>query len=182
MLNADKHNVKKILYRGKIFTVEEYNVKVRGERHLFVRAIEPSSSVIIPVLKGGLLLLEKQYRHAVKKWIYELPAGHMDKGESAKSAAARELKEETGYRAKSLRFLFRTYELPNLTTASRYYYLATGLMPGKRSLEPVERINVFKVPIKRALEMVDRNVIDDPATICGILYYSRKFDRVINSF
>lgn len=167
--------MRRMLFEGPAFSVEERDVIVRGKRHKFIRMLENSSSVIIPFLSGERIILEKQYRHAIEKWVYELPAGHIENGESAKEAAVRELGEETGYSAGSMRFLFKTYELPDLTSAIRHYYVARGLTRGKRHTEPTEQISLVTVTIKKALEMIDDNTIDDPCTIIGILYYCRKF-------
>ncbi len=170
--------MRKMLFKGPVFSVEELDVKVRGRKNTFVRLLESSSSIVLPFLGDGRIIMERQYRHAIGRWIYELPAGHIDGGESPKEAAARELKEETGYTARSMKFFLKTYELPDLTTAVRHYYAATGLTKGKRHMESTERINLTVVTLKRALKMIDSGIIDDPCTIIGILYYRRRFNRV----
>ena len=174
MLTVAKGIMGKVLFAGPVFSVEEFDVLVEGKRRKFIRLLENSSSIVLPLLKDGRIIMERQYRHAIGRWIYELPAGHIEKGESPKEAAARELKEETGYNAKSMNLLFRTYELPDLTAASRHYYIASGLTKGKRALEPTEQIDLVTLRLEKALSMIDSGAIKDPCTIAGILYYSRK--------
>ncbi|MCL4389614.1 NUDIX hydrolase [Candidatus Marsarchaeota archaeon] len=169
----------KILYSSSVFDVEEYNVRFKKAHERYIRVREPSSAIILPVLSGERLILERQYRHAIKKWIYELPGGHINRGESPRKTAARELKEETGYIATSLKFMFKNYELPDLTTASRYFYVAKGLRSGKRNLDPSEKIDIRMFALKRALEMVDSGTINDPATVSALLYYSRNKKRLL---
>ena len=170
--------MRRMLFEGPVFSVEEFDTRVRGGRSKFIRILENSSSIVLPFLGDGRLVMERQYRHAIGKWVYELPAGHMERGESPKEAAERELREETGYSAGSMRFLFKTYELPDLTSAVRHYYVARELTKGRRHMEPTERINLIAVTLDKAMGMVDRGVIDDPCTLIGLLYYIRRISRL----
>ncbi len=167
----------RVLFRGPEFSVVERDVSVRGKHHRFVRIVERDSSVILPFLDDGRIVFERQYRHAIGRWVYELPAGHIEKGESAVAAAARELKEETGYSAHEMKFLFKTYELPDLTSAVRRYYVAHGLVRGRQRMDPTETIKLVPLTMQKVLEMIDDNIIDDPCAVVGILYYCRKLSK-----
>src|SRR5712675_3780480 len=93
---------RQIIYKGPVFGVRRDEVLEPGG----VRAIRevithPGSVVVLPVLPDGRILLIRQYRHATRQYLWELVAGRIDGGESVRAAAARELIEETGYRAKT---------------------------------------------------------------------------------
>ncbi len=169
--------MRKVLFRGQDFSVVEHDALVRGKRYRFARVVERDSSVILPFLDDGRIVLERQYRHAIGRWVYELPAGHIEKGESPAEAAARELKEETGYSAREMNFLFKTYELPDLTSAIRHYYVARGLVRGRQRMDQTETIKLVLLTMQKAMEMIDDNIIDDPCAVAGILYYCRKFRK-----
>src|SRR2546429_7652906 len=82
---------------------------VRATREVITH---PGSVVVLPVLADGRILLIQQYRHATRQYLWELVAGRMDPGETPKAAAARELIEETGYRAKRFRIFLTFFRLP----------------------------------------------------------------------
>jgi ADP-ribose pyrophosphatase len=170
----------KTVYRSPRFDVQEVMATANGKRFKLSKIIYRNGAIVVPVLENGDIVLEKQYRHSIKKWMFELPAGMVEKGESPKATAARELREETGYRAKRLQFLFESAQDPEHGKGVWYFYLATGLVKGRKELEEQEMIQVFTVTLDKALSMVDRNVIKDGKTIEGILYYYRKYRLGIN--
>ena len=96
-------------------------------------------AVIIPV-HGSKLVLERQYRPAIGRWLYELPAGLIEKGEEPIEAARRELKEETGFTAASIEHAFSSYSSPGLSDEIVHFFIARGLRKGKRHLEKHEII------------------------------------------
>lgn len=170
----------KTVYRSPRFDVQEVMATANGKRFKLSKIIYRDGAIIVPVLENGRIVLERQYRHSVKKWMFEIPAGMMERGESPKAAVARELKEETGYRAKRLELLFEGWQDPEHGKGSWYFYLATGLVRGRKKPEEQEMIQVFTVTLDKALDMIDKNVIKDGKTIEGILYYYRKFMVGIN--
>ncbi|MGI0133982.1 MAG: NUDIX hydrolase [Candidatus Micrarchaeaceae archaeon] len=161
----------RVLYRCKDFYVEEYACKINGRTRVLQRIIEPDIVVVLPFLDRDTVLLEKQYRHPIGKWLYELPAGHIDKGESAMAAARRELKEETGYAAGIVRKMFSAYSNPGLNTAVRNYFYAAGLKQGNRHLEPTEEIRTEKVKFSWLSTLIKNNSIVDEKTIAAVSYY-----------
>src|SRR5258708_39899463 len=93
-----------VIYKGPIFGVRRDDVlEPTGVRTVREVITHPGSVVVMPVLRDGRIILIRQYRHAARKFLWELVAGRMDPGESVRQAAARELMEETGYRAKRVR-------------------------------------------------------------------------------
>jgi len=115
------------------------------------------------------VLLIRQYRYAVGRDLVELPAGKLEPGESPKVCAARELEEETGYRAARIEPLCRFYSTAGATDELMHIFLATGLTPGVPRLESDERIEVIPTAWIDALAMVRRGEIVDGKTMLGLL-------------
>ncbi len=118
----------KVMYRSKMFRVEKGSSEVKGRKFVFDRIVGPDTIMVLPVLKDGRIILERQYRHALSKYICELPAGHIDKGEKPDHAAVRELEEECGYRAGKLKFLFSAHPSPGSKTDLCFCFLAPKLL------------------------------------------------------
>ena len=134
-------------------------------------------AAIVPVLDDGRILLEYNYRNTVNKWVYELPAGHVDKGESPKACAARELEEETGFKASRLTLLFKGFASPGITDEEMNIFLGTGLTKGTANREPSERIRLRPMPFSKALDLVKENKGADIKTALGILIYKNYLEE-----
>ena len=105
-----------------------------------------------------------------------LPAGHVEKGETPKEAAKKELYEETGYRAQNMKLLYKAYVSPGLLTTMSYTYLATHLTKHEKT-DMGEMLEVGEIKFSGAYRMVKSNRIVDKKTISGILYYNEFFNR-----
>ncbi len=162
----------KVIYRGKFSTIIEEKVRTKsGMSYTHPVTVGSKIIAILPIFNNGDVLLEKQYRHAIRKWIYEIPAGHADKGENRQHAAKRELEEETGYTTSQIKQLCVVYENPAGKRDPMHIYIATDLKNGTKHLEDSERITTFRVSPKRAVSMVRSNRIMDLKTITAILFY-----------
>ncbi len=161
---------KRVVYRGAIFNIEEWKLPKTGTT--FARITGPGAVAVLPILDDGRILLERQYRHPLGKYLYEIPAGHINSGEAPMHTAKRELAEETGYIAGRLTRLFGIYEAPGSLTQFLHIYLARNLEKKKAHTERDEIITLSKVSLEKALSMIRSNRIRDAKTICGILYYS----------
>ena len=91
----------------------------------------PGSVVVLPVLDDGRVVLIRQYRHATRQYLWELVAGRIDAGETPKRAAARELLEETGYRAKRYSVFLDVFPTPGFLEERMFILLAEGLTGGE---------------------------------------------------
>ena len=160
-----------VLLKAKAFSVEETLFIVKGRKRKFDIIRKGAVSVIIPLLPDGRILLERQKRYAVGKFIYELPAGSVEKGEKPIDAAKRELEEETGYSSKEARLLFKGYSSPGISDEMLYFYLATGLGKGKMNRDYDETMSIRKITVKDAVKMIRNGEIIDTKTVAGILYY-----------
>jgi ADP-ribose pyrophosphatase len=164
----------KIVYRGKIFGIRRDEVVepsgVRTSREMITH---PGSVVVLPVLADGRVILIRQYRHAAREFLWELVAGRIDKGESPRQAAARELIEETGYRAKRFRVYLDFFPSPGFLEERMFILLASGLTEGQAVPEDDEKIEARAYGRKQLEQMIQKKVIRDGKTIAGLLYYFR---------
>lgn len=165
------------VFRGPVFWVTSDQVQeptgVTARRDI-VR--HPGSVVILPVEdseRQPRVLLERQYRYTVQDYLWELPAGRIDEGESELAAAKRELLEETGYRARSWRRILKYYASPGFVAEPMALYLARGLRSGEAQPEEDEVIQTRLVALPAAVEMVMRGVIRDSKTISGVLWLAQ---------
>jgi ADP-ribose diphosphatase len=165
--------MKKIISENKIFKVAEISMTVRDRKVKMYAVIEPNTVAILPITKKGRILLERQYRAAIGRTIYEIPAGHIEKNETPLIAAKRELEAETGFRPGRLRFLIYFYPTPGIESKKEHLYLAENLVKGKRSLDVDERIAIEEMGIEKALKSIKSGRIVDAKTILAILYYKK---------
>src|SRR3982074_3642424 len=128
-----------IIYKGPGFGGRRDEVlEPGGVRTIREVITHPGSVVVLPVLPDGRILLIRQYRHATRQYLWELVAGRMDPGETPKAAAARELIEETGYRAKRLRVFLEIFPTPGFLEERMFILLAEGLTAGEAEPEEDE--------------------------------------------
>ncbi|MFB0919110.1 MAG: NUDIX hydrolase [Clostridiaceae bacterium] len=167
----EKINGAKTVYKGIFLNVERLSVTLpngeKGERDVIRH---PGAVAILAVNKNGDILIEKQYRAALNKVILEIPAGKLDPGEDPMNAAIRELKEETGYSAGSIK------KLGDIALAAGYsdeiisIYLAQDLVAGSNNLDIDEFLEIDFYPKKKILEQIKNGEIIDSKTICAMTY------------
>jgi ADP-ribose pyrophosphatase len=167
----------RVVYRGPAFTVSADEVVeptgVRTHREI----VHHSGSVVVLAVDEShpdpKILLERQYRHAAQDFLWELPAGRIDKGEKDLAGAKRELLEETGYTASSWRRILRFYASPGFLAETMAIYLARGLRAGTAQPEDDEVIEVRFVPLSEAVHMVMSGRVRDGKTIAGVLWLAQ---------
>lgn len=167
----------RVVYRGPAFNVTTEQVLepsgVRTRRDI----VQHSGSVVILAIEEGgrepRLLLERQYRHAARQMLWELPAGRIDEGENGLAAAKRELLEETGYTASRWKCILRFYASPGFLAETMDLYSAHGLRRGKAQPEADEVIRVRIAPLSTAVGMVMKGTIRDAKTIAGVLWLTQ---------
>lgn len=162
----------KMLYRGRVvrLTMDTFRTAAGAtfQRETFQH---PVSVVIVPVLEKGRVLLIRQFRHALKRYIYEIPAGTSEAGEPLLSCAKRELAEETGYRASRWKRLCEFYPAPGVSTERMVLFRAGGLSPLARKVakDKDEYITPKIVSARAAVGMVRKNQVIDAKSILGLL-------------
>jgi ADP-ribose pyrophosphatase len=164
----------KTIYRGPVFGIRRDEVEEPGGVRTTREVITHSGSVVVvPVLEDGRVLLIRQYRHATRAFLWELVAGRIDEGESPRKAAARELIEETGYRAKRFRIFLDFFPSPGFLEEKMFILLAEGLSEGIAQPEKDERIESRAYDREELEQMIQKRIIRDGKTIAGLLYYIR---------
>jgi ADP-ribose pyrophosphatase len=112
----------------------------------------------------------RQYRYAADGYLYEVPAGRLDKGEQPRDCAVRELKEETGCTAERMDHLLSFYTTPGFTDEKIHLFMATGLVAGETKHEADEFLDLQPMLLSRALEMVESGEIVDAKTALALLF------------
>ena len=162
----------KIIYRGPVFGVRRDEVlEPGGIRTTREVVTHPGSVVILPLLTDGRILLVRQYRHATRQFLWELVAGRIERGENPRQAAARELLEETGYRAKRYRLFLDIFPTPGFLEERMYILLAQELTSGDARPEEDEKIISRVFSRSQLRQMIRRGKLRDAKTIAGLLYY-----------
>jgi ADP-ribose pyrophosphatase len=157
------------LYEGRVVSLRADRVKLPSGRSTVREVVEHAPVVAIVALDGqGNVLLVRQYRLPVKQSLLEIPAGGVDPGESAEEAAQRELQEETGQRAGRLERLRGFFASPGYCDEHMDLYLATGLEASALAADADESIEVVRLPLSEALQLIDRGEICDAKTIVGL--------------
>jgi ADP-ribose pyrophosphatase len=174
-----------VAYEGPLFRVLRDHIIEPGGRESHRDVIRHNGSVVILAVdhdkhkrgkhkKDPWIVIERQYRHAAGQFLWELPAGKLDAGETPVDGAKRELAEETGYQAKKWSSLVEYYASPGFLGESMKVFLAEGLIAGDAHPEEDEHIDFRLVRLSELLELVDEGKIVDGKTLTTILLYSRQ--------
>ncbi|MGA9040836.1 MAG: NUDIX hydrolase [Terriglobales bacterium] len=166
------------VYRGPAFWVstddvlEPTGIRVRRD------IVHHSGSIVVLAIdetkSEPSILFERQYRHAAQQFLWELPAGRIDRGENELTAAKRELLEETGYSAAKWKRILKFYASPGFVAETMSIFLARGLRAGTAQPEADEVIAVSFIPLKKAVQMVLNGKVLDAKTISGVLWLSHQ--------
>jgi ADP-ribose pyrophosphatase len=132
--------------------------------------------VIVPVFPNKTVALVKQYRHAAGKYLWEIPAGSLEKDENPETGARRELEEEVGVTAGKLELLSEFYVSPGFLSEKMFVFLATDLTETVQNLEDDELIEIERFTFNRAFEMIRSNEIEDAKTIVGLMMAGARFE------
>lgn len=158
------------VYRGRVFTMHEETLEFAdGHTASFSYISHPGACVMVPFLDDDTLLMIKQYRHAIRRYIWEFPAGTINRDEEPLTCAKRELVEETGFAARSMDYWGEIYPLPSYTNESIHVYKAYGLTPAGQNLDADEILSVHKVKLRDALDMAKNGEIIDSKTLTCLL-------------
>lgn len=171
---SSKINNRTTVYHGKVFELIRENVTLENGTTTDVEFIEhPGATAVIPFLDDNRIVLLKQYRHALKKHIWEIPAGTLDPQEEIISCAKRELIEETGYSAGQWHKLGEITPVPGYSNERIHIFLATELQPADQNLDEDEVIQVQAVDFLKAIEMIGDGEIQDAKSIAGLFLASQ---------
>jgi len=136
------------------------------------RVVRPGHAVAMLPIEGDFCYLERQYRFAVGEWIYEVPAGTIDPGETPEETAYRELIEETGMAAETIIPRGKIYPAPGYTDEVIYLFEAHDLSSSDAyRMDEDEQIEVVKVPLSEMDKMIRDGRIIDAKSICLAYHY-----------
>ena len=163
------------IYKGRIFEVSLDSIREDGTEYKREIISHNGSAVIVPVFADETVALVKQYRHAAGKYLWEIPAGSLEKGEDAKEGAARELEEEIGVTAKNIEKLSEFYVSPGFLSEKMFVFMATDLTETVQNLEADELIEVKRFSFDELSKMIRHNEIEDAKTMVGVILAAHKF-------
>jgi len=167
-----------LIFEGKSFGVRRDElIEPTGVQTMREVVTHPGSVVVLPLLPDGKIVLVRQYRHAAGQYMWELVAGRMEKGESPKQGAARELIEETGYRARTFTVFLDFFPTPGFLQERMFLLLAEGLTLGAAEPEEDEKLVVGTYSKKQLEKMIRTGKIPDAKSIAGLLFYFRFLER-----
>ena len=165
-------------YEGPLFRVYTDEI-VEGGRKMTRDVVRHNGSIVILAIddskskRDPLIVMERQYRHAAKEYLLEVPAGKMEEGEDALAGAKRELLEETGFVAARLRKIVRYFASPGFLGEFMSVFIAEGLTAGEARPEYDEQIEIELIPLSRLLGMIDAGKVHDGKTLISVMLYER---------
>ena len=166
------------LHKGRVFNLMNENYTLDNGVTSDMDFIQhPGAAAMVPMLNYQEVVLIKQYRHAIRKFIWEIPAGTLDPNESPINCARRELIEEIGYSATDWHRLGTITPLPGCSDERIHIFLALDLKPAQQELDDDEMINVHKMNLSEAMQMILAGEISDGKTISGLFLASHWLDR-----
>jgi ADP-ribose pyrophosphatase len=173
-MSSPHDELPKIISSQKIFSGRVFNVTIdtvqEGELTYQREVVHHhGSAVILPVFDDGTVALVRQYRHPAVRYLLEAPAGTLDDGERPEVGAARELQEELGLSAGRMEKLSEFFVSPGFCEEKMWVFLATELTEGKQNPEEDEVLEVVRLPLDEALEMISSGEIQDAKTIIALM-------------
>jgi len=167
--NVIGHEVR---YRGKVVDLIVDSIRLPSGASAIREVVHhPGGVTAIPVLDDGRLLLIRQFRYPLQRYILEFPAGKLDSGQSPLDTMRRELVEETGYQADAMRHLLSFHTSPGFCDEIIHLFVASELTHAGQRLEEGEHILVESYTLEECLNMVQTGEIDDAKTILGLYWY-----------
>ncbi len=130
----------------------------------------PGAVIIAPLLTSNIVVMLRQFRPALGRYIYELPAGTIDLPEKPLTCARRELLEETGYCAKKFKKLGKIYPVPGYSTEVIHIIKAEGLTAGKANPEDYEVIDIKLISKKQVKRLFKQGKLMDAKSICAFAH------------
>jgi ADP-ribose pyrophosphatase len=168
----------KLSYEGPLFRVYTDEILEKG-RKVMRDVVRHNGSVVILAIddreskRDPLIVMERQYRHAAREYLLEVPAGKLEEGEDALAGAKRELLEETGFRAARWRKLVRYFASPGFLGEWMQVFLAEGLTVGEAQPEYDEQLEIDMIPLSKLLGMIEAGKVHDGKTLISVMLYDR---------
>jgi ADP-ribose pyrophosphatase len=171
------------VYSGRIISVDLDSVEFpNGTAGDLEMVRHPGASAVVPLLDpldspDPRVVLIRQYRYAAEGYVYEIPAGRLDPGETPADCALRELREETGYSAETLIPLTTFYTTPGFTDERIHLFTAAGLTEGASQTESDEILDLAPMTLSSAMALIASGELVDGKTMIGLLFTERFIRR-----
>ncbi|AZR73437.1 ADP-ribose pyrophosphatase [Anoxybacter fermentans] len=158
------------IFKGKMINLRLDTVELPNGKISTREVVEhPGAVAVVALTSEEKVLLVRQYRKACEEELLEIPAGKLDPGEDPDDAAIRELEEETGYRAESLKKLVSCYTSPGFADEMVHIYLAENLTPTSQATDEDEFLSIHHFSWQEIIEMLKRGELKDAKTVTGLL-------------
>ena len=165
----------KLVYDGRVFKVFSNKVLSSEVRECYRDIVLHNGGVgVLPMDEEGCVYLVRQYRSGAGEFSTEIPAGKLELDEDHFDCAVRELSEETGFSAQNLKYLGFIYPTPAYDTEKIHIYLATGLKAGNAHPDEGEELELIKLSLFDAVDMIIKGEITDAKTIIALLRAERE--------
>lgn len=167
------------VYQGTILDIYKDHMEFsNGNTEIWDYVHHRGAAAVVPVMEDGRIIMVRQYRNALERFTLELPAGALDKaGEAGSVCSARELEEETGYKAGTLEWLITLRTTVAFCNERIEVYVAKDLIPAKQNLDPNEFVGVEIHTIDALKEMIYTGQIEDSKTVAALLAYDSKYNK-----
>ena len=175
-LPHEEHLSSETVFEGTLLKLRVDTVRTPSGKEASREIVEhPGSAAIVPVTTDGKVLFVRQFRYSTGEYLLELPAGLIDEGEDPEETAKRELVEETGFEAGTIRELAKVYISPGYTKEITAIYLAEDCRPVEHEDDEDEPIQLFPVPLTEIQQMLTPGGADavDAQTMLGMLWLVR---------
>lgn len=176
-MNEYKREKREVVYQGAILNFcRDEVITPKGNRVEWDYLSHKGAAAVIPVMDDGRIIMVRQWRNAIDKFALEIPAGGREGTEEPTlNCAARELEEETGYRAETIEFMHTIVPAIAYSGEKIDIYVAHDLQKTKQHLDPDEDIQLEIYTVEELIEMILKNEINDAKTISAILTYHYKY-------
>jgi len=165
---------RRYLWRSAWYNVRQDQLEAAdGSAAVYTVVEKPQAVWVVPVTDAGELVMIEQYRYPVDDWCLEVPAGNVEPGVSLEAMAVRELSEETGGRARELRYVGQFYSLNGICDQVAHVYAAFGVTLDAPRPEATEHIQRRLFPVDEALRMAASGEISDGPSALAILLSER---------
>lgn len=166
------------IFRGKIINLRVDEALLPNGKTAKREVVEHNGGIcVVPLTENNEVLMVEQYRYPYSEVVLEIPAGKRDGDEEPLAGGIRELKEETGAAAEKFTFLGELYPTPGYCGEIIYMYLATGLSYGETDPDDDEFLNIKKIPLEKAVDMIMNGEIKDAKTQTAILKVERMLKK-----
>lgn len=171
-MHIEKNISEKNIFNGKIVQLVLRDVLLPNGKMAKREIVHHQKAVAIVAFDGSQILMVKQYRTAIEKYMLEIPAGLLEENEDPLLCAHRELQEETGYDAKHMELLCSFYPSCGFTDEETYIYLATDLYESKLPEDEDEFIELTKLPLASIPTFISQGETLDGKTALGLTLFT----------